>query len=335
MSLSNRSLWILIILWFIWVWYIYYQYFFVKNLVSLNIDSNINWYNVELYNLKTQKNINCPDKICSINEISPFEYDIKITKKDYEIYIQKIDLSKSKTIKINLEKTLIFTKIETLNLTQTWSEDKKTMEDIISEKTSKKQRTFSLDKKWKFIFIQNNEKIDLKYEDKIIWSFDKLNLDILDIQNIYWSKDDIFIKSKDLSYIFNLKTWGTYSIELKSDISYIKDFIRTKSFQIVTKDWTFLYDINTRETRYFSKYNDFVSIDNYNIFILNTTDESRRKNFSFEKETWNLIVLFNNETKTKRILKSLNETISKIYLENEKVYIEDEKWDKYLLDNWR
>jgi len=336
MSLSNRSLWVLIILWFIWVWYIFYQYFFVQNLVSLNINSSVSWYDIELYNLKAKKNINCPEKMCSINEISPFEYELKITKKDYEIYKQKIDLSKSKTINIDLKKILIFEKLETWIITQTWSNDKKTREEIISEKTNKKQKIFDLKDFWRFSFlILDNSSLDLKYKNKTLANFADYDFSKIYLEKVYSSENMIFIELGDLSYILNLDTLKTYLVDLKSDILYTKYLKDLNSVFIVTKDWTFILNLRDFSVNYFSKYSDFINVWDSDIFILNETDKIRKKNLWLDKISWNLIVLFDQTKKTKSVLKSLDIAISKIYLEKQKVYIEDENNNKYLLDNYK
>ena len=90
-SLSNRSLGFLILFWFIASWYLFYSYFFVYNLVSIKIESNVVDYKVKLNNLEFYNSLSydCEDKNCNIDEISPFKYKIEFSKDWYNTIKQK------------------------------------------------------------------------------------------------------------------------------------------------------------------------------------------------------------------------------------------------------
>ena len=112
MKLSNRILWILILLSMIGGFYIFYQIFFKIKLTHLEISSNIEDFSGSLENTKFSKNFYCEKKNCIIDKIPPFEYKLKINKKNYKIFTKNIDLRKTNTIKIILQKNIVFEKIK-------------------------------------------------------------------------------------------------------------------------------------------------------------------------------------------------------------------------------
>jgi hypothetical protein len=56
------------------------MYFFVYNLTSLNVNSNIANYTIKLKNIKNNFEKKCEEKKCELNKIPPFDYDLVILK---------------------------------------------------------------------------------------------------------------------------------------------------------------------------------------------------------------------------------------------------------------
>ena len=64
----------------IWALVLGYLYFFVYYTATLTIDANVGNYRVELFSLATAQKWKheCPEEVCVINDVSPFDYNISI-----------------------------------------------------------------------------------------------------------------------------------------------------------------------------------------------------------------------------------------------------------------
>lgn len=308
--MSNRTLWILIIFWFIMAIYAYYEYFFVYNLVNIKIISNQDNYQVELYNKKVFSTTNylCTNKECDINWLSPFKYDVKIIKNWFKEFTTNIDLNIDKKLFIDLEK-------------QSSIEFENNIESNLYE--SKLYKASSSNIKKDFIFKINLNKLNLYYRWKKIWSFDykkkyiddsnKINFAIYDI---LWEKSYVYFVLADEKYLLNLDFYNFKKINFQNNILYIKKMNKF-TYQLVTQKWTFLYDYMKNTIEYFDKFQDFIFIDNNYITYIDKSDNRRRKNLWLEKKSWNIILLYNQDTKEKTILDTTDLNIIKIYKKND------------------
>lgn len=337
--MSNRTLWFLIIFWFIAASFLFYQYFFVFKLVSLTINSNVENYTVELKNLKSNKKIECLQKVCEINEISPFEYSIKISKEDYKIYSNKINLSSSTYIDVNLEKNIVFEKIfvdDTPSINNSQN-DKKTRQEIIDEINKKKSnyKIISIEDVWEFIFKEKSWKLDLYLLNNKIWTFDLIKPELISIKQVYGAKEYIVLSLWNKKYFINYNSLDIRVVDLNIDIAYIKESFDNFTYQIVTDKWTFIYSLRDNNLEYFSKFSDFIFLDNFSyIALIKSTDSTRKKNLWFENKSWNLIVYFNDKTWEKRIVKETSIQIEKLLYTESNVVFEDINGDRYKLENF-
>jgi len=94
-----------------------YLYFFVYYTATLTIDANVDDYKVELFSLGTaQKWIHdCPEAECVIAGVSPFDYNISISKADYETKVipAKIGARGKESIIVQLEKKVSLVSLDT------------------------------------------------------------------------------------------------------------------------------------------------------------------------------------------------------------------------------
>ena len=343
-SLSNRSLGLLIIFWFIASGYLFYSYFFVYNLVSLKIESNVVDYKINLNNLELHNSLNydCKDENCEIDEIPPFEYKIEFLKEWYDTVSQKIDLKTTLEISVNLEKTIILEKIER---TSTWEvvleveeivETKKTREEIIALVKRQKENYAIINTStfWEFFIKKQGSDINIFYKEKNLWTFPLVAKEDIKIEEIYGNKEYIYLNLGQNKYLINLNFYKIFNLDLALDVLYIKQSSNDKELQIITDKWTFLYNFKLGELTYFSKFYDFVYIDSVYIAVIKADDIIRKQNMWYAKNSWNLIISFNSKTKEKRLLKEVDFAIDKILIKDAEVIFISDKVGEYNLKGY-
>ena len=344
-SLSNRSLGFLILFWFIAAWYLFYSYFFVYNLVSIKIESNVDNYKINLNNLEFHNSFSydCKEKFCDIDEISPFEYKIEFSKEWYDTVKQKIDLKTSIELSVKLEKTVILEKIEKIStvsvieeITEEITEENKTREEIIALIKRQKENYAIIETPtfWEFFIKEQSGNINIFYKEKNIWTFPLVAKEDIKIKEIYGNKEYIYIDLGEKKYLINLIFYKVSKLDLNLDILYIKQSNKDKELQIVTDKWTFLYDFKWVELTYFSRFYDFVYIDSVYVAVIKSDDTIRKQNMWYKKNSWNLIVSFNPETKEKRLLKEVDFNINKILIKKEEVIFTSEGEEEYNLKGY-
>ncbi|MDD3646477.1 MAG: PEGA domain-containing protein [Candidatus Gracilibacteria bacterium] len=336
--MSNRTLGFLIIFGFIAGSFLFYQYFFVFKLVSLTVNSNVENYTVELNNLKASKKIECVQKVCHIAEISPFEYNIKITKDDYKTYLNKIDLSSNETLNVNLEKNVVLEKIE-INNPQNISEqaDKRTRQEIIDEINKRKEtyKIINIEDIGEFIFKKNLGKLDLYLTDNKIGTFELVKPEDISIKLVYSAKDYIVLSIGNKKYFINYNFFDVRIIDLNIDIAYVKKSFDNFTYQIVTDKGTFIYSLGDNSLEYFSKFSDFIILDKFlYIALIKNNDITRKKNFGFENKPGDLIVYFDEKTGEKILIKETNIQIEKLLYEENDIIVLDINGSKYKLKNF-
>ena len=84
--MSNRVLWVLILIWVIGLAILVNMYFFVYYTSSLIITSNISEYNVYLEKISIWKfsDYDCKEKVCNIKDLAPLEYKLSVSKDGYK-----------------------------------------------------------------------------------------------------------------------------------------------------------------------------------------------------------------------------------------------------------
>ena len=337
-SLSNRSLGFLIIFWFIASWYLFYSYFFVYNLVSIKIESNVDNYKVNLNNLELYNSLSydCEDKNCNLDEISPFKYKIEFVKDWYDTVKQNIDLRTSIELIVKLEKTIILEKTEktsTLEVIEEIVEGKKTREEIIALIKRQKDNYTIIETPslGEFFIKEQSGNINIFYKEKNIWTFPLVAKEDIKIEEIYGNKEYIYLDLGQNKYLINLIFYKVSKLDLNLDILYIKQSTIDKELQIVTDKWTFLYNLKLWELTYFSRFYDFVYIDSVYVAVIKSDDTIRKQNMWYKNNSWNLIVSFNPKTKEKRLLKEVDFAIDKILIIDGEVIFISETEEEYNL----
>lgn len=200
------------------------------------------------------------------------------------------------------------------------------------------------------IIINSNTKIDVFLEKNILLErIDEKKVTRLDIvqsvqnkknEDFYWEsisynkiyadKNYLYFQKEDKLYINNLTNNNFIKIDFVPNVKYIKK-LENDNLLVNTDVWSFVLNLLNNNVQYFSIFSDFIKIDNNYIWIINFDDISRKKNFWFENIDWNLIISYDIKTKKSYILKNTLNNIEKIYLDNKKLYIENNLWENFEL----
>ncbi len=276
--MSNRLLWILILLWFIGIWYLYYNLSYIPNIES--------------------------------ERLKIIENEIKINK-EKELKEKEIKLVKQDIIGTN-----------------------KTNKEIINEikENIKNYKTFKLSNWLKAYFIKNSSNtLDLYYNENKIWNFKLVYNKYLVVDYIVWSKWDLYIEIWKEKYIYNNITKLINKIELNIKIKYVK---KDKNwFIFITDKWSFIYNVSNKKLEYFSYFDDFISMDNWYVWIIKKNDLLRIKNLWINKINNDIIYFYNPVSKEKKVVFNLNIDYKKIYKKGDNVYLDSKDNNSYILEN--
>jgi len=210
---------------------------------------------------------------------------------------------------------------------------------IVINKKNYKRSVYNLDlsKKNKLdIFLEKEitvnpvSKEDISLREKII-SENKNKLEFswrnIKYNKIIWNDDLVYFVQNNKLYFYNLKNNNSFLINFKPNINYIK-ILENNNLLINTYVWSFIFNVLNKDLEYFSLFSDFVILKDWNyIWVINNNDEIRKKNFDLNKG--NFLLNYNPKTKEKYILKTFDLKINKIYILNNKIYIENGEWAKF------
>lgn len=328
---------LLLIIWIASIYWMYY-YFFILNKWDLLINSNIKNYSVSLYNkkLKIKFNHDCLEKICKITDIASFDYEIEISKTWYKSINKNIKVEKNTELKLNfnLEKDLVILKVN-----ETKKDEKTSKIDELREINllKKNYAFFNLDNLWYFYFVDNlDDTINLFWQkdkkDTFIYSFNKVLKKEINLIPIDMSENELLISIWDEKYIFNLNSFIINKTFFPQKVIYAKFMLN--NYYFITKNWSYLYDLSKNDISYFYLFKDFLVYDNENyLWIIYDNETKKKKNYNLQNFSWNLIVKYNYKTKKIKVLKDTSIIIEKLVFENDKIYIYNSSWDKYLVYN--
>ena len=359
--MSNRLMWLLIVLAFILAGIGFYMYSFVTYTWKVIITTNVENYTVELQNKKTVKEIkkNCIKNKCVIEEVPPFNFMMLITKEWYRDYEETITVKRSeiKSVVIAMQKdtklvwlTSIWEKIQ--ESTGTWTQSELLKRETIDKKNiilSKKEKLKRLQNKkkyyayfeiqnfWEIFFKIEKNKVNVYYKDelakqrKIADFSNKVEKSKITVQQVMWKDHIIFIQYGEKKFLYNAQVASFDEISLKIPVKYIKAGV-DRSLQFVTTKGTFIY--KNKKFEYFSMLEDFVYRDWNYIWVVTSDDIRRKKNLNFDSESGTLIVLQNPKTKEKKVLLKPQFEVEKILLKDEKVVLVDSEGKEFSLENY-
>ena len=275
--MSNRILWILILLWFLWIGYLYYIFNYIPELKQRELEKQ-----------KVEKEL--------------------ILKKEAE-------KKKIKLIKIE-NNVVVDTKEQKI---------KKLRENI------KNYKTFRFDDNIIYFKKSDINSLNMYYNSVNIGKFKLVYKNYLFVNKVYWWNWDLFISVWKDKYIYNKNLKVFKKIDLNIKVLYVKK--DWNNYIFVTDKWSFIYNFLNNKLEYFSFFNDFIYFDNLYIWLISPTEKQLINNLWLKNINNDILYLYNPKTKEKKILFNFDFDISKIYKVNDKVYVESNDWNKYIILN--
>ena len=324
-----------ILLWTIWALVLTYLYFFVYYTATIYVNSNVWGYEVEFFSKSTaqKRRESCPEEECIITDVSPFEYNITISKEGYENKLMSIDVAprRKETLFIELTKKVVLEPLPSLQVIET---PKEKIERIREE--NRYYLSFQLQDGRKLRFKESaEENLEMIYQspDNIqsIQEFPKLSTESILADEISWSPD-IFLSIWEESYIFDTQAWRLIELDFKIDIFYIKSWASEGEYIIITEKWAFLYDTRSRNPEFQYLFRDYLYHKDSLIWVVYGDEEQKKKNLSLT-EDGNLIIKYSPSDKTKKILYRTSENIERLeWKENQIIITIDDQ--EYELSNY-
>lgn len=345
--MSNRILWILLLVWVTWFWYLFYIIFFVTYTWTLEINSNVENFSVKLYAKKIAKTYNyqCKTKTCSINEISPFDYNVTFSSPTYKDIITELSVKWRKINSLNanfvfdtklnfVEEKSENTKISTGELNQN------EINTQIDELKLKKWAYFfiNIESLWYFYFMENKNELDfynsLNWKETKLATFPKISNNEIWIYEVFWAKNKILISLWENKYLYNLESLRIHTFKLKPKLKYIKTWESKWSYLIVSDIWVYTYNESDNIPKYFYLFKDFVYSSWTYIWVIYRDETDKFNNFSLTNNEKNLIIKYNPQDLKRRVIIETPIDIDKIVLAWNDIFFYDKTDRKYKLENY-
>ena len=332
--MSNRILWILIIIGFIGAIVLFYLYFFVYYTSTLTVTSNISPFSFSLASTKLPQRIEytCEKSPCTYTDISPFVYEIQGFATWYTSEIQNFSLpsSSSYTVDIQFEKKIELMEVPEVN---SWSWEVSTSEKVSIVKLKKSSYTFfDIPTLGYFSFEAKKESMDLFYQadinspKKLIGNFDLVNATDIRLIPFLWSKTKILLSLEPkTNYSIDIDTKEIISFNLDPEAQSVKQGESDSEYIVSTKLGAYIYDTRKDIPEYFSQFHDFVYSPDKKLILgyVSSHDETRLANLWFEWEFKNSIVSFDRESLERKIVLSLDNELKHIYASGSQIFVED------------
>lgn len=239
-----------------------------------------------------------------------------IIQKQNELENKEIEKKEIKLIKLNVEKQELTNnqKIEELKLKKN------------------NYKSFSLKNAANVYFIESDDKLDLFLDDIKVWTFSLVYPEFLRVELVESTLNDLYIEVWNEKFYYNSLTKLITKIDLNIDIFYVKKSLNNNLI-LVTKQWSFVFNLSNKKLEYFSFFNDFLFFWEWYIWLVTKDDEIVINNLWLSHDKTQ-IVYYNPITKDKQIIYSVNSVYYKIYLQDWKLVLEDNDNQNYELENF-
>lgn len=301
------------------------MYFFVYYTSVVVFDANVRGYKVEFFSTSTAQkwSYECPEELCELPDISPFDYKISLSKSGYEPQVvqTKIFPRKKQEFIINFEKKAQLKEVSV-------EETSETIEQKIARISTQNDyyEVFDIWNGEKILFLERWDTLEMLHErnsvQEMIRNFSKVSKEDIDIQRVY-AADDIFLRVWDRKFLFYSQTKKISELSFGLEIDYIKTSPIDYVYLVVTSKGTFVYNIRENTSNFSYLFKDYVFLGEEIIGIIYEDEQQKKENFNFEK-SWNLVIKYSPETKERKIIYTSFETIEKIYQQEEGVFLEIE-----------
>ena len=293
---------------------LFYLYFFVYYTSTLTIESNVPEYRVELFSKSTAQKweYDCPEEVCVLKDVSPFEYNVSIFKENYKTELMNIKVAprRKESLFIELEKQAELAILEKLVVEETAAQKIKRLREKNSYYAS-----FGIweDEQITFTDISENQ-LAMQYRswdiEREIYKFQKVRAD--DIYAEYISDTDkIFLNMAGKYYILYAKLGSIHELPYELQVHYVKPSNKASEYIIVTENGSFLYDISSWDSRYQYLFHDFVYHEDALIGVIGEDETQKKSNFNISQRG-NLIVRYTEDNKQRKVLLNSTPEIDRI-----------------------
>jgi hypothetical protein len=104
------------------------------------------------------------------------------------------------------------------------------------------------------------------------------------------------------------------------EVYYIKAGRKLWEYIVITEKWAFLYSSWDKTSEYQYLFRDYLYAGNDFIWIIYKDEIQKKENFNLTQE-WNLIIRYNSQTKTRKIIYSTQENIDSIKWQAESIIL--------------
>lgn len=308
------------------------MYFFLYYTSTLVINTNLEIFQVSLFSKKTAKTFEytCEQKICTLSDIPPFDYNMTVSSSWYIDIVQSFTLkARSKQeVLVTLQKEVKFEKVADTAATVISAQDK------IAQ--IKKDKEFLIRfplESWKEVAVkETSSAFDIFFQDKRLTSTAKTQNPVLQALEIE-DTNYVYLHIAWFQWIFDTTSQRLTPVEFVPSIKYIKKGSSTQELIFVTDKWAFTYNINTEVFTYFYLFLDYIPLTERYIGVIYKNEDQKKKNYNLQNETENLIILYDPATKERKILYKTKLDIKSIKKQSEEIYFETSE-GKYKLENY-
>lgn len=330
MTFSNRILAILVLVGTLGFFYLIYIYFFVYYTSVLNISSNVDAYKVELFATKIAQTFerDCPTATCSLADISPFDYNVTITKEGYEPYSTSLDLKGATTIDLNIK---LKKRVELVKVEEPLLEESLNKIDILKVKNTS-YLSFDMGKEGVFYFDENDEKLVLytfkENQPFRIGDFTKVPKEKLMFTRVYGEQNTFLISAQSENFLYFQGENSLIELNLRIPVQYAKKGTEDQVYFLVTDKWTFEFDRFTWNERYITLFHDFIELDGeLYVWYIDAKDTLRKTNMGYIEEYGDIPILvkYFQESLEREVSIALPLSVKKMYVQENRVLIETEE----------
>ncbi len=346
--MSNRLWGFLILILCIWSMYWIYQYFFIQNTYSFEISTNSEDYSVTLSHPKLPNNIiiTCNEKKCNSPEIPAFSYSATVTAESYKNLNFKVnypeDINKSFHFDLLKDTKLVSHTDDTSSITIPDPSDlewkihnkKESIQDkIVRLKIEKKSFFSQIDKNiWQIAFLEEWKNTALYIKNKKVANIELSKSDNISIIPIINEPEKLIISGYNKHFLWNNLVQELSSLEIELPIIYAKKY--HSGLHLVTENWSFIQSDKKSDFTYFSYFEDFIELNNNFIGIIHKDDSRRKNNLNLTEYSGDIILLYNPKESIKKVLLTPSKNITKIFLSDKRILLEDSEKSIFELKNY-
>lgn len=184
----------------------------------------------------------------------------------------------------------------------------------------------------RFSFEKNSINLDLFLNDKkILSNISFLDKSELNIYEVYGSTKSYHLSIWVENYIYDSLRNKLFTVKISPKVKYVK--FDNWDYIIVTDSWSFIYNIQKKNSKYFDYFNDFVFYKDGYLWIVESKDQRRKSNLSIETNN-DIIYYYNPNTRVKEKVLDIDFSYKNIYKLDDKIYIKSNDNFIYELKNF-